>query len=154
MGPATVFHVTTATPDTYSTAGRILVTVHVSCFENPALYFSAHGMLLEDSCLPQHKQLEFNFLRGKDLTLSNHLEEFQCLQNFCWDSGALVLVPVRVTHMQYKSSCARSFQIRLKLIYSWGQKARKESRKTAFVSLQSNEFHGKLSLRINTKLGA
>lgn len=47
--------------------------------------------------------------------------------------------------MQYKSSCAWSFHIRLKPIYSGGQKAQKECRKTAFVSVHSNEFHGKLA---------
>lgn len=98
-----------------------------------------------DSSLPQHKLLEFSFPQGKDLILSNHPEEFWCFQNFFWGFGALVPVPLRVTNMQYKSSCAWSFHIRLKPIYSGGQKAQKECRKTAFVSVHSNEFHGKLA---------
>lgn len=97
------------------------------------------------SCFPQHQQLERNFPWSEDLTHSNHLEEFWCFQHLCWDSGALVLVPMRVTNMQYKSSCVRSFQIRLKPNYSWAQKAQKEPRKIAFVSVHSNEFHGKLA---------
>jgi len=52
---------------------------------------------------------------------------------------------MRATNMQYKSSCVRSSQIILKLLYSRGQKTQKESRKTAFVSVHSNEFNGKLA---------
>lgn len=55
--------------------------------------------------------------------------------------------------MQYKSSCVRSFQIRLKLFYSLDQKAQKDSRKTGFFSVHSNVFHGILN-RINTELDA
>lgn len=47
--------------------------------------------------------------------------------------------------MQYKSSYVRSFQITLKPTYSRGQEVQKESGKTAFVSVHSNEFHGKLA---------
>lgn len=48
--------------------------------------------------------------------------------------------------MQYKSSCVRSFQIRLKLFCSLDQKAQKDSRKTGFFSVHSNVFHGKLNI--------
>lgn len=82
VGPAAVFLVPTATPDSRSTAGRVLVIVHVSSFENPTLDFSAHAMLVADSCLPQHNQLEFNFLQGKDPALSNHLKEVLVFSEF------------------------------------------------------------------------
>lgn len=114
----------------------------------PALqtpHFPAQLCSVSGRLQPPPAQLEFNFPRGKDLILPKHPEEFWCFQNFFWGFGALVPVPLRVTNMQYKSSCVWSFQIRLKPIYWGGQKAQKESRKTAFVSVHSNEFHGKLA---------
>lgn len=48
--------------------------------------------------------------------------------------------------MQYKSCCVRSFQIRLKPIYSPDQKTQKNCRNTRFVSVHCNVFHGKLAI--------
>lgn len=111
----------------------------------PHISLLSSALSVADPSLPQHKQLEFNFPQGKDLILPNYPEEFWWFQNFFWGFGALVPVPLRVIDMQYKPSCVWSFQIRLKPIYSGGQKGQKESRKTAFVSVHCNEFHGKLA---------
>lgn len=73
-GPATALFITTATPyNTSSTAGQALVVVHASCFPIPHTWFFSSRYVSARLLLPQKEQLEFNFLWGKDLTLSNHL---------------------------------------------------------------------------------
>lgn len=116
---------------------------NVSCSANPTFHCSA--LSGQTPASPSTNCWSLVFPWGKDPILSNHPEEFWCFQNFSWGFGALIPAPLRVTNTQYKSSCVWSFHIRLKPIYSGGQKAQKESRKTAFVSVRSNEFHGKLA---------